>query len=525
MFSCFAHIYSRLQAQTIVTGLVSLFICLYLNITYFGLATAHIIKNDTPEPWTIGFQDGVSPGFSGIVELHDNIFFYLVVIAILVFWMLGSTIYYFNYDRTKISHKYLVHGTLIEIVWTIFPAIVLLAIAIPSFRLLYILDEVTLPTITVKVTGFLTNGPKSYIINKIKNTKGTVNQRNYAAFPLESEAEQWEWVAGCKNYVLLYKILYKVQKFYIYTLVKKIFKIFIFIFPQERSIFHCPAISSEESINLRYNYIIGKLNYRIFPYSKFISSTSARAVLSSLPLPRLRTLTLAVGQGIGIAVKQQSHQRSISIRTFNTRCRAINRIGPHNIDVISVIFGLLLGDGYANNRSGEGVRIAIKQSEIHKEYLFYLYNFFLDRGYCSNLEPRKYTRTIEGINKIYFGYEFNTYTFRSFLWIYNSFYKNGQKIIPLNLEKYMNSISLSIWIMDDGGWTGSGVRISANSFTYEELKILKEILEKKFTLDCTIQKISINKKYSLYIKKNSINKLREITIPYFHKSMFYKLGL
>ena len=111
------------------------------------------IKNDSPEPWAIGFQDGVSPGYTGIVELHNNIFFYLVVIAILVFWMLGSTIYYFNYDKTKLTHKYLVHGTLIEILWTIFPAIVLLAIAIPSFRLLYILDEVTLPTITVKVTG------------------------------------------------------------------------------------------------------------------------------------------------------------------------------------------------------------------------------------------------------------------------------------------------------------------------------------------------------------------------------------
>jgi hypothetical protein len=50
---------------------------------------------------------------------------------------------------------------------------VLLAIAIPSFRLLYILDEVTLPTITVKVTGLLKDGPKSYIINKIKNTNNT----------------------------------------------------------------------------------------------------------------------------------------------------------------------------------------------------------------------------------------------------------------------------------------------------------------------------------------------------------------
>jgi cytochrome c oxidase subunit 2 len=122
-------------------------------IGLFNIFYLDFIYNDSPEPWTIGFQDGVSPGYTGIVELHDNIFFYLVVIAILVFWMLGSTIYYFNFNKVKITHKYLVHGTLIEILWTIFPAIVLLAIAIPSFRLLYILDEVTLPTITVKVTG------------------------------------------------------------------------------------------------------------------------------------------------------------------------------------------------------------------------------------------------------------------------------------------------------------------------------------------------------------------------------------
>jgi Cytochrome C oxidase subunit II, transmembrane domain/LAGLIDADG endonuclease/Cytochrome C oxidase subunit II, periplasmic domain len=124
-----------------------------LNSIYRELLSHFIIHNDAPEPWGIGFQDGVSPGFSGIEDLHDNIFFYLVVIAILVFWMLGSTIYYFNSDKSKISYKYLVHGTLIEAIWTMFPAVVLLAIAIPSFRLLYILDEVTLPTITIKATG------------------------------------------------------------------------------------------------------------------------------------------------------------------------------------------------------------------------------------------------------------------------------------------------------------------------------------------------------------------------------------
>jgi len=101
------------------------------------------------------------------------------------------------------------------------------------------------------------------------------------------------------------------------------------------------------------------------------------------------------------------------VRMFHTRCRAINRIGPHNIDIISIIYGLLLGDGYASNRTGEGVRIAIKQSEVHKEYLVFLYNFFYDRGYCTNIEPRKYTRPIKGMDRFYLGYEFNTYTFRS----------------------------------------------------------------------------------------------------------------
>jgi cytochrome c oxidase subunit 2 len=117
------------------------------------LSFFNIIQNDSPEPWQISFQDGASPGFTGIVELHNNIFFYLVVISILVFWMLGSTIYNYDANRSRITHKYLVHGTIIEVIWTIIPALVLLAIAIPSFRLLYILDELILPTITIKVTG------------------------------------------------------------------------------------------------------------------------------------------------------------------------------------------------------------------------------------------------------------------------------------------------------------------------------------------------------------------------------------
>jgi len=109
-------------------------------------------------------------------------------------------------------------------------------------------------------------------------------------------------------------------------------------------------------------------------------------------------------------------------RTFFTKVKASKRIGPHNQDVISVIIGSLLGDAYASARSIEGTRFVYKQSVIHKDYLFSLYDFFHTRGYCSNLQPRLFSVYIkkESITsstlckKEYFRYEFNTYTFRSF---------------------------------------------------------------------------------------------------------------
>jgi len=111
------------------------------------------IFNDAPQPWQLGFQDSAAPGFTGLVTLHNTIGFYLIVISVGVFWVLASSIYYFNSKNTQIVYKYLNHGTLIELIWTISPALILIAIAFPSFRLLYLLDEVISPTLTIKIVG------------------------------------------------------------------------------------------------------------------------------------------------------------------------------------------------------------------------------------------------------------------------------------------------------------------------------------------------------------------------------------
>ncbi|KAF9818418.1 hypothetical protein IEO21_02767 [Rhodonia placenta] len=206
--------------------------------------------------------------------------------------------------------------------------------------------------------------------------------------------------------------------------------------------------------------------------------------------------------------------------------RAINRIGPHNQDVLSIIIGSVLGDAYLNRRSGEGVRVCYRQSQIHKEYLFWLYELLYNRGYTTNLPPRQYTRTI-GIKNgtLYYGYEFNTFTFRSFNWIHQLFYKKGKKVIPENIAEYLTPLALAVWIMDDGGWTNSGVRIATNSFELTEVKLLNEAIKSRYNLDTTIQKIYIKDKYSIYIKKQSITALISIIGPFMHPSMLYKLGI
>nr|YP_009484289.1 cytochrome c oxidase subunit II [Callipogon relictus]AVR43546.1 cytochrome oxidase subunit II [Callipogon relictus] len=96
---------------------------------------------------TLLLQDSASPLMEQLSFFHDHTLMILVIITTLVGQMLISL--FFN----KLSHRYLLEGQLIEIIWTILPAVTLIFIALPSLRLLYILDEVNNPLVTVKAIG------------------------------------------------------------------------------------------------------------------------------------------------------------------------------------------------------------------------------------------------------------------------------------------------------------------------------------------------------------------------------------
>lgn len=108
--------------------------------------------NDNAESWQFGFQDSATPIMEGIINLHHDLMFFLCVILIFVSWILFRTIWLFEKSKNKISSN-LSHGILIEIIWTTTPALILLIIAIPSFSLLYAMDEIVSPTITIKALG------------------------------------------------------------------------------------------------------------------------------------------------------------------------------------------------------------------------------------------------------------------------------------------------------------------------------------------------------------------------------------
>jgi len=114
---------------------------------------------DSPSSWQWGFQDPASPIMEGIINLHNSIIWLIIVILTFVLWMLTRAVIMFsakpnNKNVEDISERSkITHASVLEIVWTIVPAIILGFIAVPSFVLLYSMDEVINPAITVKAIG------------------------------------------------------------------------------------------------------------------------------------------------------------------------------------------------------------------------------------------------------------------------------------------------------------------------------------------------------------------------------------
>nr|WBU94773.1 cytochrome c oxidase subunit 2 [Pseudopus apodus] len=98
-------------------------------------------------PSQLGFQDAASPIMEELMHFHDHALMIVILISTLVFYIIMSTL------TTKLTNTHSTDAQMIEIIWTVLPAVILILIALPSLRILYLMDEINSPYLTIKALG------------------------------------------------------------------------------------------------------------------------------------------------------------------------------------------------------------------------------------------------------------------------------------------------------------------------------------------------------------------------------------
>jgi cytochrome c oxidase subunit II len=133
-------VFSRVSATALISGIL---------LASAGAAWAGLGQ---PTPWEMDLQDSASPVMQDVANFHFFLLWVIAVISAFVLALLLICIVRFN-ARANPTPSRTTHNTPIEILWTIVPVIILAAIAVPSFRLLFVQLDVPKPDLTVKVTG------------------------------------------------------------------------------------------------------------------------------------------------------------------------------------------------------------------------------------------------------------------------------------------------------------------------------------------------------------------------------------
>jgi len=105
-----------------------------------------------PRPWELGMQRSFSPIKDRVIDLHNLVLIIITVITLFVAGLLAWVIIRYNSRRNPVPTQ-TSHNTILEVAWTVLPVLVLVIIAIPSFRLIYYLDRTPDPDMTIKITG------------------------------------------------------------------------------------------------------------------------------------------------------------------------------------------------------------------------------------------------------------------------------------------------------------------------------------------------------------------------------------
>jgi len=155
-------------------------------ITLFFLVVESQFINLTESisaPWQLYFQDPETPIMEGIINFHDKAMFLITFIIFSVGYVLFRCVVLFEDTNNNRSSERFIHGTVIEIIWTILPALVLLNLAVPSFSLLYSMDELPTPQGTLKCVGHQWYWTYEYSDNYTNNQSGSIVTKEFERTP------------------------------------------------------------------------------------------------------------------------------------------------------------------------------------------------------------------------------------------------------------------------------------------------------------------------------------------------------
>jgi len=126
---------------------------LLLTLALIGITVlARLAWAEGPQPWEMGMQPPATPVKDRLTSFHDEL---LVITSLITLFVLGLLLYVivrFHHERHPVPTR-TSHNTVIEMLWTVVPVLILVIIAIPSFKLMYYMDRVPNPDMTIKVTG------------------------------------------------------------------------------------------------------------------------------------------------------------------------------------------------------------------------------------------------------------------------------------------------------------------------------------------------------------------------------------
>lgn len=171
-------------------------------------------------------------------------------------------------------------------------------------------------------------------------------------------------------------------------------------------------------------------------------------------------------------------------------------------------------------KNKNGVRIVFIKCSDNIEYIVQFYNKFIDIIVGGNKPIIK--KFIFKNNKLLYYWKAETYYLKSFEWLYEIFYKNDLKIIPLNLNKYLTASVLSVWYLDNTD------RIFLNnkqsySLNVDNIKYIIKVLKNNFNLN-TYCKIESKGKTVFYVENNSLDCLKKIINPFITTSLRPRLN-